>query len=420
MTGISATEPRKPPDQGARLPRDFHILWAGESLSLLGTQITLIAAPVVAVLALDSSPAEVGALHSASLLPIIIFGLVAGTVVDRVGRWRVLFLANLARALVFALVPLLAATGNLRLWSLIAVAFTAGLFTVFFDIAYQTFVPDLLPESALISANSRYEVSRSLTQLLGPLLAGGLVSFLVPAYAMAVNDATFAIAAVGLLFVRRTGHLGSEAVSANRPRHSFLAELKEGVRFVLRTQALRLVVGATATTNIFTAAIEAILVLYITRILGMSAATLGLVFAFAGVGALIGAIGTERISRRINGPRCILLGLAITTTGAALVPAASGRIAIFCLIGGQMLMGIGGPIVNISLLTLRQRITPPRLLGRVNATARMLIMSTLPLGAALGGTAAGLLGVRITLWACVGCLVVSVVLIVRPVLRLEG
>ncbi len=391
-------------------PRGFGFLWAAESVSLLGTQVTLLAVPLLAVQVLDASGFAMGLLTAAGWLPVTLLGLVAGVWVDRGHPVRIMVVANVARLALIAAVPLAHVFGLLSMGLLLAVALAAGVFAVFFDIAYQTFVPHTVPQDGLPAANSRLELSRSVAQLCGPALAGLLVAVLSAAGALLVDAATFLVGA--LLLAPLLGHR-RRAPAARQPG-SVRTSIREGIAYVRGNSVITTVIVAASASNLFMSGLIALQVLLAVEVLGMSATTLGLVLAGEGLAALVGAALTPRFTRVAGQAVVVLVSLSLMAVGATLLvlsPLAAGT-ALF--LAGQLCLGLSGPMINISLVTIRQRLTPPELLGRVNATARVAIMTSLPIGSLLFGTVASLAGLRTALLAIAAGLAVVAVLSFRP------
>ncbi len=409
------------------LPNAFKIVLVGESFSLFGTQIAAVMVPLIAVLSLNAGEFALGLVSAFTWLPIVLFGLVAGTCVDRTSRWLVMVTCNVLRACLIALIPTLALLDALSITALLAVSFGVGICNVFFDIAYQTYIPEIVPSASLGTANSALEFVRSVAQLAGPLLGGLLASMYRPEFVVTINSVTFMIAFFGLLLIParfRIPHrvLATHAgASRDGKQDTFLRDVLDGLHLVWRSHEIRLVVISGALVNVFGAGVEALFALFVTRTLGLGSSVYGFVVAIAGLGALAGALTYRYWSDRLREGACVAVGLASLAAGTLLVVAsASTPFPVAMLILGQALMGYGSPIMNIALVTLRQRLTPPDLLGRVNASARVAIMSSLPLGALLVSALAERTSTPVALWAA-ALGEVAVLLVLGPLLlRLKG
>jgi MFS family permease len=395
---------------------DFVKLWAGESISLLGTQITVLALPLVAVLTLHASAAQVGILNACRYAPFVAVTLVAGVVVDRVRRRPTLIVANLGRAFLIGLIPLAAAFGSLQVEHLYAVAFLVGALTVFFDLAYQAYVPSLVERKLLTEANSRLQASASLAELGGPGLGGLLVQAVTAPYALLVDAVSFLVSAASLTAIGR-----SETVAAaETPR--LLAAIREGFHFTFRNPHLRAIAGEAATFNLFEQTIVTVFVVYAIRQLDFSAGLLGLVISLGAAGALAGSVIAQAAAVRVGLGRAIVASMMVACLTPLLIALPSGGgagtvaglAAIFCLWGAAV------AVSNVLVVSLRQTITPERMLGRMNASYRFLTYGAIPIGALLGGGLATVIGLRATLVAgALGLLAAPVWLLFSPIGRLR-
>ncbi|MDI3340774.1 MAG: MFS transporter [Sphaerobacter sp.] len=374
---------------------DFIKLWAGETISLLGTQITLLALPLTAVVLLDASPQEMGILTAAETAPFLLIGLLAGVWIDRRRRRPIMMAANVGRALLLGLIPLLDLLGMLHMAPLVAIAFAVGTLTVFFDVAYQVYLPALVSREHLVEGNAKLEISRSGAQIVGPGVGGWLVGLVTAPIAIAVDALSFLVSTAFLGAIRQP----EPAVARQGPAPGLRPEIAEGLRLVLGNPMLRAIAGCTATANLFGSIMTAIFVLYATRDLGIGAGLLGLIFAAGNVGFLLGALLAGQVPRRIGLGRTITLASLLGGLGTLLVPLAGGSqpMVIAMLIAAQFIIGLSSPLYNVNQVSLRQTITPDRLQGRMNASMRFIVWGTMPLGSLLGGALGGALGLRPTL-----------------------
>ena len=394
---------------------DFTKLLAAFAGTQFGDQVALLALPLIAVLVLGAGPVEMGWLTVAATIPFFLFGLPAGVWIDRLPRRSVMLAGSLLRASALLAVPAAALLGFLTLPLLMASAVLAGIGMVFFDVASQSAIPALVERDRLIQANSRFEIGRAAATTGGPGLAGVLAGVVGPALAvLACGLADLAAAA----FAWR---ISKPATPVAPPvRRSFASDLAEGLRFLLGEPSLRALALCSLTWNIALFAMSAILVLYLARDLGLSAAEIGLVFAVDGIGMVLGALASSAIARRIGIGRSIVLGPAIGVVGIALILVATPATAIPLLVAGRFLFGFGPIIFSVTQTSLRQSVTPPHLLGRVNASLRWLTWGFRPVGAVLGGFAGELLGLHMAVGlAGVGLALCLVPLLVSPVPKLE-
>ena len=313
----------------------FRRFWTGQTVSLIGDQVTFIALPLVAVLVLDASAAQMGYLTAAALIPNLLFSLHAGAFVDRRGhRRQLMILADVGRGLLLALVPLTAALGVLSLPVLYVVAFLTGSLSVLFMVAYSALFVALVPRDGYVGAQSLLNGSRALASVVGPSLGGMLVQALTAPLAIAVDAVSYAVSAAYLLRVRVVEPPCEEERRGLSP---------SGVRFIARSPIVRPALLATATLNFFDYAFLALFVLYATRSLGVAPGTLGVVLGAGAVGAVIGAAVTGRAVRRIGVGPVFVVGCVLFPASLLLVPLAGGphAVVLLCLLarGGRRRAG---------------------------------------------------------------------------------
>jgi MFS family permease len=378
-----------------RARRNMLPLVGGQAVSLFGDYIAFFSLPYF-VLALTAEPIDLGFTAAAETLPMLLFGLVAGVILD---RWRnlrgALISVDLARAGVFAALGFAAAGGAGTRWLVFGVAFIIGTLSVFFDSGLQTLMPSMIDDDMLIDANSHLAVARMATYSIGPLVGGILIAFSGGfAIAFFINAVTFVVSAAFLAMLR---------IVHDRPTASseaFRESLVDGVRFLLGDPRLRWATLGGTLTNLVFQPLEALLVLFVvTEILDQPATTVGdltevgaAIGLFYALNAAIGAIGAAfapRVSARLPLGTMYVVGLFMVGGGFL----ALALIGTFIAVVPAGLTFAGMAWVNVSLTTMRQRLTPPELLGRVIAASRTLAWLGLPLGAAIGGMIAGQIGV---------------------------
>lgn len=374
---------------------DFMNLWGAQTISQFGTQISFLAIPVTAAVVLHASPLQMGLLLAAETAPFLLFGLLAGVFVDRHRRKPILLWSDLGRGLLLAAVPVAWIAGILRLELLLVIAFLVGILNVFFEVSYQSYLPALVSRNQLVEANSKLETSRASSQVVGPGLAGGLIYLLGAPIAVGVDAATFLVSALFL----RSIQTNEPAPEVHEQRQSIVRDIWEGIRIITDNPYLRPIAACTGTMNFFNGMLFAVLVLFATRELGVSAGLLGIVFAIGSLGFLGGAIVTTRIAQHIGLGGSIIAGVVLAAAGNLIVPMAGGPliIAVTTLVLAIFLSGFGGVIYNINQVSLRQSITPDHLLGRMNASMRFMVWGVLPLGNLTGGLVASALGIRAAL-----------------------
>jgi MFS family permease len=384
------------PTGGLWRQRDFLKLWSAETISQFGSQVSQLAIPLVAILVLDASAFEVAALTTVLFLPFILFTLPAGVWVDRWPRRPILIVGDFGRAALLTTIPLAYVADVLTLVQLFAVGFLYGICTVFFDVAYMSYLPSLIEREQIIEGNSKLEISRSAAQIAGPGLGGILIEIFTAPYAVLVDALSFLGSGLFILGIRDRvePHV---AVAAASDTPSLWTELKEGLRFVLGNPYLRAQAGCTATSNFFFSVGFAIILVYYVRVLDLSPGVIGIVLSIGSIGSLVAAFTTGRLTSRFGvGPMTLaasfLMGPAMLLI--ALAPVAT---PIPFLIASGLLMGFFNVVYNINQVSFRQAICPEHLQGRMNSVIRFIVWGTIPLGNLSGGALATWIGLRETI-----------------------
>jgi MFS family permease len=378
--------------------RDFLRLWTGQTVSVFGSQVTLLALPLAAVLTLHAGSFRMGVLAAAGMLPWLVFALPAGVWTDRrPRRRRILIATDLGRAAILLTVPIAAAFDVLSFWQLAVVAFAAGTLTLFFNLAWVSYLPTLVPREQLVDANSKLMTSTSAAQIAGPTFAGALVGVATAPFAILVDACSFLVSAAFLARIRTPEQ--ERPVAAARPwRH----DLAFGLRFVGRDLLQRSIAGSAATLNFFGAAQMAIVVLYASTELGMTPGLIGLAFAAGSVGALIGAVLAPRVTARLGPGRAILWATVLFPIALAILPLASpGQprlVSASIVAASEFVGGIGVMVFDVNTAGLRQAVTPPELMGRTAGAMSFLTQSAKPLGSLVGGALGAAVGLHETLW----------------------
>ncbi|SDP40463.1 Predicted arabinose efflux permease, MFS family [Klenkia soli] len=375
---------------------DFRQLWAAETVSQVGTQVTLVALPILAVTLLRATPLQMGVLTALETAAFLLVALPAGAWVDRWRRRLVLVTADVVRGAALASVPLAYLLDALTLGQLYVVATVVGTATVFFDVGYQSYLPVLVDRTQIVDGNGKLEASRAVAQVVGPGLTGVLLRVLAAPLLIVVNALTYLVSALFLARIRTPDTLPERA--ARRPLRT---EIAEGLAFVVGHRLLRRMVACTALANLGGAMTGALLVLYAIRELGLAESTVGLVFSVGAVGGLVGAVSAARVARWVGEGRTIPLSAVAFAVAAAGIPLASLGAATPTLVVAWFALSFATIVYNVTQVSFRQRLCPPRLLGRMNASVRFLVYGTLPLGGLLGGVLGTALGVVPTLWVAV-------------------
>jgi MFS family permease len=409
------------PRSGLWRHADFLKLWSAETVSQFGWQVSGLALPFVAIVTLDVSAFEVALLGVVEFAPFILVTLPAGVLVDRLPRRPILIAGDFARAILLVTIPIAYAFDLLTIWQLYAVGFAVGVCTVFFDVAYQSYLPSLVNRDQLVEGNSKLEISRSAAQIGGPGLAGAIIEILTAPVAVLADAVSFVASGLFVLGIRRR-EPRPERARPGEKGPGMKAELVEGLRYVLGHRLLRWIAASTATYNFFGNLMFAILLVYVVRDLGMSAGVVGVVLAVGNVGFLVGAVTATRISNRIGVGRAIVAAQA-GSLATLLIPLAPQDAdgAIPFLVAALTISGFGVVVYNVTQLSLRQAITPERLQGRMNSVMRFIVWGVIPLGNLAGGALASIYGLRTAIWvgAIGSCLAALPVLLspVRSVVR---
>ena len=396
-----ARQDNTPPKTTLWRDREFLKLWAGQAVSELGSTVTRDAMPLLALLVLEATPVEMGLLSALGGLPVLLFGVAAGVWVDRLRRRPLMIAADLGRAGLLALIPLAAVLGLLRIELLYVIAILAGVLGIFFSTAYRAYLPGLVQRDHLVEGNSKLALSESAAEIGGSGLAGVLVQVIGAPFAMLLDAATFLVSAASLAFIRRPEPPPTPAADGA----SFGREALEGLRATAGQPILRTLAGAAAIQNFLGNFFAPLYSLYAIRELGLGPAAVGLTIALGGVSSLGGALLAERALRRFGLGPTLIITVALSSLTDLLIPLAAFftphpagtaffSVGLVFLGTAQMLGDALGTIYAIHAISLRQAITPDRLLGRVNASLELVQEGIGPLGALTGGILGGVLGAQ--------------------------
>ncbi len=392
--------------------RNFLTLWSGQALSQLGAQITELAIPVLAVLVLGAGEFEVGVLNAATMAAFLLIGLPAGAWIDRMRKRHVMIVADAVRAIALAALPLLWWADALQMWHLIAVAFVMGVATLFFDVSNQSIVPSLVPARQIAEANGKLQSTEQLANIAGPAVGGWLIGLITAPVAILGTVLTYVVSLVALLFTHDT-----EVVVGRNEHDRMLRSIGEGLGWVFGNPLLRRIVGTTAVSNFFSVLTFTLLPIFLLRELGFTAAAMGVLLALGSVGGLLGAIATPHVVRWVGEARAIpLSAIGFSVVGLLLPTAALMPAVAFPLLVVQMFaMSFMVLLYNITQVTFRQRITPKRLLGRMNASIRFVVWGVMPLSALLAGALGAWLGTVPVMWiGAVGGLASTLFVVTGP------
>ncbi|MFI2205558.1 MFS transporter [Streptomyces sp. NPDC020192] len=387
----SVTAPR-PPSLLAH--RGFRLFWAADTVSQFGTYVGNTVLPLVAATTLAATPLEMGVLGAAETAGYLLIGLPAGVWVARTRQRRLMWRANLARALLLATIPAAWWLGALTTVQLIVVALLASVCGVLFDIAYQSHLPALVARDQLLEGNARLQSSQSLAQITGPGIGGTLTQLTGAAGPVLGTAGGYVLAAALLRRVREHDPLPPEEAS----RGSVPGQVREGLGYVARTPALRAITCCTATANLFSGVLSAVNVLFLTRTLSLSDAAVGLMLSVLGMGGVLAAATAGRLIRAVGQARAVWLVPLTTFPALLLVPLAGPGALLAPAVIGLFVTGYGTVVYNIAQVSYRQAVCPERMLARVNATVRFVAFGAVTLGTLAGGLLGELLGDRGTLW----------------------
>ena len=405
------------PPQLIRQP-EFLKLWSAQSISMLGDQVTLLALPLTAVLTLDASAAQMGLLVAAELMPHLLFSLFAGVAIERIQhRRRLMIAADLARAALLVSIPVAAAFDALSFVQLYCVAFGVGTFAVMFDISWSTLFIAVVPRRDVVEANSKLSLSRSLSFVVGPSVAGVLVQVLTAPVTLLVDGVSYLWSALFLSRIR-----APEPPVERDGQESVLRSLRAGFAFVLKDEFIRPELLCVATINLFNFVFHAIFVLYATRELGVSPALLGLILGAGAVGGVVGAVISPWVARMIGLGAAFTLGAVLFPLPLVLVPLAAGSdLQIALMLGAaEFFCSVGVMILDVNAGSLMLFRTPDRLRARMSGTFRFVNYGIRPIGALLGGALGTAIGLHTTLWIGVlGALAGVIFLVFSPIPRLR-
>ncbi|MFF7768909.1 MFS transporter [Streptomyces massasporeus] len=433
VPSASSAEPNspRPAPPGLWRDADFRRLWVGQTASQLGEHASLVVLPLLAVLTLHASGGELGVLRAVGQAPILLLSLFAGAWVDRWRTRTTMVLTDVGRALALGAVAAVGLFGGLGMSGLLALAFAVGALSVFFDVAYQASLVRLVERDHLVRGNSALEGSRSAAQIGGPALGGALVSLLSAPIAAASSALFFTLSFLSIRRIRRIETMperpdeprtaGDHGVTYRTTAPRMWRRIHEGLRFVAGDSVLRIVCLASAAFQFSFAAMMTVYLLFLPRELHLSGTVVGLALAAAGPGALLGSLLAARLPSRF-GYGTVLVCAATLGDGVFLcVPTLHGASAVTvpALLAVGFVFGFGGQLVNVTVMAVRQSVTPDGLQGRAAATITFAGMGLTPLGSLAGGFLAGEWGLRTGLLVtAAGMLLSPVVMALSPLARL--
>lgn len=418
MSALTKSPPRSEPSLWRN--QDFLTFWFGETVSLLGSQVTVIALPLTAVLTLNAGSQQLGALRFVYMLPYLAFGLLVGIWVDRVRRRQIMLGANLARLVLIGCVPVLFLTGHLRVAVLFVVAFGVGFASLLFDVSWMSYLPTLVRDRGrLVEANAKLGATSSAAETVGQGMAGVLVNALTAPVAMALDAASYLVSLVSLLFIRQ---VEPAPVRPPGPRRQLGREFVEGLSIVARNQYLRAVALVGALCNFFMSANQTLFIVYAVRDWSLRPYLLAVIFSIGSTGGIVGGLAARWLTRRLTVGRAYGWALGLAFLSPVLLPAACGP---WPLVTGAFAIAfflgyLGVSVTNVIILSIRQTVTPGPLLGRMNGATRTLMFGLGAVGALLGGSLGQAVGPQRALWVSVaGSTLALIPVLLSPVRRLR-
>jgi MFS family permease len=396
--------------------RDFLKFWSGDTITQFTGQISGLALPTVAILTLKVTGFQLGLLDALGFVAFPTMGLFVGVWMDRMRRKPVMVVANLIQVGALGSVPLAFLFGVLGLYQLYAVAFVMGLTTVFYDVAYQSYLPSLVSKENVLEGNQKLQTSGSAAQVVGPSIASIMMQLLGAALSVIADSFGTLIAAFALIFIRKPEPPVEHDPAVER---HFFSEMKEGIAVITSNKLLWTQAGCTATSNLGSNIFGVALLLFAYRILGISKGVIGIAFSIGAVGFLIGVLICPAFTRKLGLGKAVALSIALSSADF-IVLLARTQFAVLIIGGAMLIASLGIPIYNINQVSLRQIITPNRLQGRMNATMRTIVWGTIPVGALIGGVLTITVGIVTTLF--IGAIVSAGAvawIILGPVFRLE-
>ncbi len=374
--------------------RDFLKFWSGDTVTQFTGQISGLALPTIAVLTLKVTGLQLGILQALGFIAFPTMGLFVGVWMDRMKRKPVMVVANLIQVATLASVPLAFVFGVLGLYQLYLVSLVMGTTTLFFDVAYQSYLPTLVDKEDVVEGNQKLQTSASAAQVIGPSVASGMMELFGAALSVVADVFGTLAAAFALLWVRKP-EPEPQQTSPSSGRH-FFAEMREGIAIVTGNSLLWTQAGCTGTSNLGSQIFGVALLLFAYDVLKISKGVIGIAFSIGAAGFLVGVLLSSRITNRLGLGRAVALSISLNF-GLLITLLAHGGLAVFVIGGASFVASFGVPIYNINQVSLRQIITPNRLQGRMNATMRTIVWGTIPVGALLGGVLVTAFGITPTL-----------------------
>jgi predicted MFS family arabinose efflux permease len=388
------------------LGRDFWLYFSGQLISQVGSSFTLFALPLL-VYKLTHSATNLALTTAANFVPYLLFGLVLGALADRIDRKRMMLLTDVGRAAVIVVLPVLALSGALRVEDIYAVAFVQSTLGILFNCGEFAAIPSLVGRDDLIAANGRIMATNSAGQILGPILAGVLVTLMSPADLLFFDAASFLVSAASLALIRRSFNAVDRPGPANAGVPGLLRDVRAGLQYVWSQPVLRTISLMMALINFVASTENSQLVLFAKRVLGASDSEVALLFAAGAAGVVVISMSAGPIRRRLSFAVTAIGALAVsglTVVAMALIGSYPAALVLWAASSGF------GLLLNINTAALRQAVVPNEMYGRVVSISQVLAWSAIPLGALAGAAAIRLSGSVADVYAATGALTALIAL----------
>ncbi len=387
----------------------------GDTVSVFGFQLVGLAIPVLAVQVLQAGEFEMGVLNTVEMLAFLLIGLPAGAWVDRMRKKQIIVWGDITRALLLLTIPLAWATDLLSMWQLYVVGFTVGCITVFFDVANQSYLPQIIAGDRLSEGNSKLGASQQTAGVVGPAMASGLIKLIGAPWTIAVTAVCMGLSS---LFVSRVRHV--EAKPDKAERRPLVTEIAEGLGFVRHNPLLVRIVMCTGISNFSGNIVQTLFILFALRDLDLDEGAIGFIFSAAAIGGLLGALTARKFAVLVGEGRAIPLSAILFATCSITTPLAAYLAPLPTLIIGGFLSSWAVVVYNIVQVSFRQRLCPKPLLGRMNASIRFLVWGPIPVGAFLAGILGSVYGVLPTMWIGVaGCFLSALPVVFSPLMGMR-